>query len=503
MFDFQSDTSQKRLTLYILSAIFVSSVLYWIRNQPTVSGVDFLFYLLTSRDLLSGIEPNPYNYIYFPGVYEFWKAAYRLADGSLNKIQWSYLSVVIANGILVGLILLRSCRNKLLALFGSSCYLILASRSEAVFGITEPLATLPMLFAMLLIFPSPKLDYLKLSVLGLGIASAIFMKQQCGLVALGVIGLMIAETPESNNIRGKILTYLPRGIFLTAASLAFLFVLFQLHGSGVPRILMGIKAVGDYESSGNFIKHLIGFNRALHGYLVLFFVVGFYILFSKDDRKYKPNSNLILFCFVGAFFSLVQFWKRGYLHYGLIPLPFMIIAVSAFLPLVKWEHWLARIKLKISALRLSSVGLMHAFMSVFTSMIFVSTGVFSSFFKPLPDTSIGSSALANEICQHLQPGADVFVYPAIYNEVHWLCKTRLVSSPLSYGWHPIDRQLMARIIDSPTINAVVLMKDEKNRFRDQTAISDFKVDEMVEILKAKNLNVIDLKSATVFQFRNN
>src|SRR5438093_9667201 len=136
----------KKTLLALLAAAAVVCVALAIRflnaSRPFIGGVDFYYYVLFARDLASGATDVPLaRYIYFPGVYSFWKTVFRVSDGSLASLQWAYVGVLLANGILISGILTSLTRIWQAGVFASALYIFIASRIEGLYGLTEPIAT--------------------------------------------------------------------------------------------------------------------------------------------------------------------------------------------------------------------------------------------------------------------------------------------------------------------------------------------------------------------------
>src|SRR5207245_1584080 len=112
---------------------------YAVAARDTVEGVDFYYYVCFARDLASGANDVPVaRYMYFPGVYLFWRSVLRVAGESLSALQWAYVSLILANALVVGAVIVRVSRSIPAGVFGAIWYLILCSRFEGFIGTTEP-----------------------------------------------------------------------------------------------------------------------------------------------------------------------------------------------------------------------------------------------------------------------------------------------------------------------------------------------------------------------------
>ena len=75
-----------------LTAGIVQAIHYAVAARDTVEGVDFYYYVCFARDLASGANDVPVaRYMYFPGVYLFWRSVLRVAGESLSALQWAYV----------------------------------------------------------------------------------------------------------------------------------------------------------------------------------------------------------------------------------------------------------------------------------------------------------------------------------------------------------------------------------------------------------------------------
>ena len=88
-------------------------------------------------------------YKYFPGVYAFWRWVITLFGDSLVSLQWRYLGVLILNGLLVAAILYRTSGRVSWSWYGLFWYLVASERFQGFAGTTGPIATIPLLMALL------------------------------------------------------------------------------------------------------------------------------------------------------------------------------------------------------------------------------------------------------------------------------------------------------------------------------------------------------------------
>ena len=155
--------------------------------------------------------------------------------------------------------------------------------------------------------------------------------------------------------------------------------------------------------------------------------------------------------------GLLQFSRRGYLHYGLLILPCAIIAVSC------------AIKTGIDASRSLAAYWapaqrllpMAAFLIVL--LVFV-PGAGSDMLglswpqeaAPPAASATPSSPQLAALCAKLKPGSFLLIIPARHNNVHWACRTRTIGLPLGYGWENLQHDVYLAALQNRSVSQVLL-----------------------------------------------
>ena len=103
---------RRSLVFAFLVMAVISTAVYFVAARPSVGGVDFYYYICTSRDMLQhGSEVSDNCYLYFPGVFAFWRTAMRLVGSSLAELQACYLAALLLNAVLIAVLIGRSTRR--------------------------------------------------------------------------------------------------------------------------------------------------------------------------------------------------------------------------------------------------------------------------------------------------------------------------------------------------------------------------------------------------------
>ena len=175
-------------------------------SRPSIGGIDFYFYVLNARDLADEPAHAPWaRYIYFPGVYRFWETIFRVTDGTLPSLQWAYIGILLANAGLVGIVLMTSVTSWWGGLLGSAAYFVFLYRLEGLSGSTEPISTIPFLFGLLLWNLCERHSHKIAGLVCLSLACGIclFVKQQAGLLMLGMTALIIVPSHRDQSLLSR------------------------------------------------------------------------------------------------------------------------------------------------------------------------------------------------------------------------------------------------------------------------------------------------------------
>ena len=303
----------------------VTAGLYLVRIRPYVGDVDLFYYLCNARDMNNHSLPSNDCYSYFPGVYRFWRTVMLTVGERLEAIQWTYLLVILTNILLVAAIVWRHSRCLASSLFAGCWLLVLTSRFQATAGETELLATIPLLLAALYWSGQPlrgSRGWRYSLALGIGLALALYTKQQAGLLSLGAVALLLSYRWRSKSDQHQ----LPLLIAIPVIATAFFLLAILLEGAGWLPLQTGLATVADYEQEGSWWFNLyVQLRRDETAGLAALFsgLVLVSCLWRKNSRSTK-SLELVLFLAIGALCTLWQLRSRAYHHYMLLAAPGLV-----------------------------------------------------------------------------------------------------------------------------------------------------------------------------------
>jgi hypothetical protein len=440
--------------------------------RPFIGGVDFFYYVLFARDLAGDATDVPVNrYIYFPGVYSFWRTVFLFSDGSLESLQWAYVGVLLANALFTGLILSLLTGIWQAGLLAAAVYVFAAARIEGLSGCTEPIATIPFVLGMwlFLLLRGSRRPTLSLLALGTGFGLALFAKQQGGLLFFGSLGLLpfIFATSEPGRYRMSHLLLLPLstgGVFLFAM---------LLEGGGVPALVEAIHYVTSYQPQGSWFEHVDRARALTRPVSTLFLsACALWVPLALLHRKRPLASDAVLLALGLSIWSalggLLQFSRRGYLHYALLILPSVITAAGLAVFLVAtWIQQSVHLRSRLVA-PIAIAGI--------TLFLWVTSAGAADFVRYAAEqiASPTQRVRADEtrkafapLCERVRPGSDLLLIPSRDNIVHWLCRTRSLSYRAGYGWWPDDLGLYLDALPSPSLEYVFVFSDDRGPFEQQ------------------------------------
>jgi hypothetical protein len=453
-----------------LSWAVTAMVLYAIAVRPSIGGVDFFSVVCAARDMVDGASDGPpQRYCYFPGTYTFWRIAMSLGARSLGGLQVAYLGVLAANVGLVGAIVGRMTRRLGLAIFGAAWATVLLSWAEGGEGCTEPIATIPALLGVLAWCGAPlrgRTGFLQALALGGGFGAALVTKQQAGLLSLGAIALLpqlVAGPVERRHRLG------PLAAIVVTAVVVFLIGI-KLTGGGLAMIGEGLRTASEYQAQGTLLGNLL-FRAQSSSDLALAFGLTGVVLLSwiaimlRSETRHllsEPPIALASFAACTAGLTLIQLQKRGYAHYLLLAVPFLVIAVSVaacalasrLSEAVRGRPSLRFVPIVLAAALLSDDGRTER------SIGFSAWPVrWSSEPVELPRW-YRRPAIARDLLRLgalVRPGEELVLVPPSRNEIHFFLGTRSLVSPHGYGWGQIPGVTLGGIARSGAVDAVVVV----------------------------------------------
>ncbi|MGI6419866.1 MAG: hypothetical protein ACOX1P_29880 [Thermoguttaceae bacterium] len=435
---------RRLLTWTCLAAAAWSCGVYLLAMRPFAESVDFYYYVCYARDMIHHPDDVPRDcYRYFPGVYAFWRTAIRLAGESSLRLQAVYLAVLLVNSALVGGIVFRGCRRLDAALFGGIWYLVLCSRFEGFAAVTEPIATMPFLAAMLA-WGGRRLaggrGYLLGLAAGAGVGGALYVKQQAGLLSLGAVSLLmnlVMAPREKRHDCGPLLA-VPIG-----AAVVFLAGI-ACEARGWTPVVDGLRQASSYPMQSQFWRNLYAQIRndeslALAAFLAYLAWMAI-LLVPRARREFgSPWLELVGFLLLSALATVVQFRWRAYYHYAMLAVPCVVAAaiilgVQLFrrLPAKFQESELLRLVFLVcAAFPLAYTGGNPANLSVWRIRIDSDFAPFDPWQRQ-PDVA---NDLA-EVARRLKSGDELLVLPPRRNVIHWVLGTRVHHHAHGYYWAP-------------------------------------------------------------------
>ena len=436
------------------------AAIYLVRLRPEVEGVDFYNYLCVARDMRAGAtDLSDWRYVYFPGVYAFWRLALALGGGSLGGVQWVYVLVLAGNAGLLAAIVWRTVRSWLAATVCAVGYIALVARLEGAFGIAEPIATLPVLIAVAVWSGTPlrgRRGMILAAMLGIGIGLGAWIKQQGGFQAAGWLALPLANFAMPSDRRHEW-----RAMALVPAAAAVTFAIAILaEGHGLLPLRIGLKAIGAFEAQSGWWANLTEISHTVRPLLyasMLTLVIVAVALRRRVELRSQPWVSVAGFALMAALAALYQFTKRDYYHYGLLSAPWLMLAtviaaVAALRALVPQRSP------ALAFAALLACGLPFVHMEDPSSDNF--------FLWPpasVPTPELGHwrkqgpvAADLEKLGKYVHPGEDVLVLPPRHDDIFFLTGARSVSWPQGYGWG-FERTPAASALQSRTLTAVVVL----------------------------------------------
>ena len=408
----------------------ITAGLYLVRIRPYVGDVDLFYYLCNARDMNNHSLSSNDCYSYFPGVYRFWRTVMLTVSERLEAIQWTYLLVILTNVLLVAAIVWRHSRCLVSSLFAGCWLLVLISRFQATAAETELLATTPLLVAALYWSGQPlrgSRGWRYSLALGIGLALALYTKQQAGLLSLGALALLLSYRWRNKSDQHQ----LSRLIAIPVIATAFFLLTILLEGAGWQPLQIGLATVADYEREGSWWFNLyVQLRRDETAGLAALFsgLVLISCLWRKNSRSTK-SLELVLFLAIGALCTLWQLRSRAYHHYMLLAAPGLVISTI----LLWWEIFPARTEGN------RKTGLLRSALILLIFVPFLRDAGIRESFTPwrvprssnfAPQQLWHQQATVAKDLQQLaaSPGETLYVVPARHNSVYFVLQKQTSSS---------------------------------------------------------------------------
>ena len=312
-----------------LATVAVYTYLY--HAHPTIGGVDWFYYLCYARDQIQCVPTSDNIYSYFPGVYMFWRQAIFWFGLNVDALRCIVILVLLLNAVLVELIIWRQTKSVALSWIGGLVHLILMIRFQGLSGVTEPVAMIPLLIALVVWNGDVFVNWKKSIAVGICLGLVVLCKRQAGLLTLGALVWL----PAWNKHDKRQLIAIPIIALLTPVLLTL------TEGAGLSPLFKGLNTAAGYENEGSLLRNiLIQAVRDPIAALALASTCGIAFWLSKQelDEDSTRQVRLIGFLMTGAIASLVQFSFRNYHHYFQLALP------AASIGLILSLHILHRLK---------------------------------------------------------------------------------------------------------------------------------------------------------------
>jgi hypothetical protein len=436
------------------------AAIYLVRLRPEVEGVDFYNYLCVARDMRTGAtDLSEWRYVYFPGVYAFWRFALWIGGGSLGGVQWVYVMLLASNASLLAAIVWRTVRSWLAAAVCAVGYIALVARLEGAFGIAEPIATLPVLIAVAAWSGTPlrgRRGLALAAILGIGIGLGAWVKQQGALQAAGWLALPLADLGTAPERRHEW-----RAMALVPAAAAITFAIAILaEGHGLLPLRVGLKAIGAFEAQSRWWANLGEIEHTVRPLLyasLLALVLVVVALRRRAELRSQPWVSVAGFAFMVALAALYQFSKRSYFHYGLLSAPWLMLAIVIA----------AVVALRALVRQRSPAVAFVALLACALPFVHTDDPSSDNFFL-WPPASVPTPELGHwrkqgpvaddlkDLGKFIHAGEDVLVLPPRHDDIFFLTGARSVSWPQGYGWG-FERTPAASAFSSPTLKAVVVL----------------------------------------------
>ncbi len=458
--------------------------------RPLIEGVDFYYYLCVARDLADGVATSETRHFYFPGVYRFWRAVFALVGRSLSAIQTVYVALLVANGVAITAVVWRGVGRAAPALLAGLWYLALCSSLEGYGGITEPLATLPVLLGLAAWAGEPLVGRSGLAralVLGAGLGLSVYAKQLAGLLAVGAAAMPIMNLAAPRNRRHEwaCLAVVP------AAATLVLLVGIVAEGEGLAPLRIGLSFASGYAPQGTFrmnLEWVVSHAPLLAGAAKILALVAPLALLPRWRPLLGERwAALAGFALLAGLVALAQFSKRGYLHYALLPAPLLIVAITL-----------------VAAALIHRLPARLAVWSETTLVVAALAGLTLAYRTEVPPPAPwrAQSDIAADLLvlkTQLRPGEDLLVIPPRRNEIHFQLGTRSQSFAPGYHWGP-GKGVVEAAVRKPELDAVLVLR---SRFLDQTDLQTWgllECDRAVAALAPSGFRpVVELRAATLYR----
>ena len=463
-----------RLILSATAILFALLALrFSLAARPLIDGVDFYLVVLYARDLANGAADVPMSrYIYFPGVYTFWKAVYLAADGSLSALQWAYVGLLVGNGLLIGAILTTLTGLWQAGLVAAALYLVEGSRIESLYGCAEPIATLPYLLGLWgwVLLSRCGFSMAGLLALATGFGLALYTKQQGGLLALGAVGLLPSLRLADSSHR-----YTPQQWLLIPLIASGVFALAMwMEGGGLSAVTWGVQFAANYPPEGSWGEHLDRawtMTQPISNFLPTGIVVCLIGWLYRDRLPPVPDLLLLTLgiSICSALGALLQFSKRGYLHYALLMLPSLVLIAGLTIDVL--VRWLAPFVQRRQGAAGSAGWAGIALLVLLHGMGIQAFAQHAATQFSAPTKPAGFTERIKEtfppLCRHVPAGSELLLIPSREQVIHWMCRTRTIAFKPGYAWWSLSPAPYLEALSSTGLTYAFVFSDNAGPYERQ------------------------------------
>ena len=275
---------------------------------------------------------------------------------------------------------------------------------------------------------------------------------------LGMTALIIVPAHKDQSLLNRLIDFAIVAIGTTATFI----IAMWLDGGGWAALGMGLAFAAGYTAQGTWLDHVSGLWAATQplssGFLLAMIIwITFAALPKLREAHSLMDMRLLGITTLSTLAGLLQFSRRGYLHYGLLILPCAIIAVSCAIKTgIDASRSLAAYW--TPAQRLLPIAAFLTLLLVFVPVAGRDRLGLSWPQEAVPQAAgaIPTSPQLAAMCEKLKPGSSLLIIPARHNNVHWACRTRTIGLPLGYGWENLQHDAYLAALQNRDVSQVLL-----------------------------------------------